>query len=270
MRAWRLLSSFVAFSLLAVPMASAQGTTGGVTGTVSNDQGTVAGVKVSISSPSLIGGSRDTQTGTDGRYFFTQLAPGYYDIGLPDFKTQEMKRVEVSVDRAVEGPLKLVEPLTPDVPAFFEAITVSAVDVTRTGISTVFSTEYLDHTAISSQGRSYQLAIGRTPGADGTAVDPRVFGSTISENAYYIDGIDVNDPLTGTFGINFNFDAIAGISIQTAGFTADAGRATGAVVNLVTKSGGDQFSGPSTPATTTINSMRTEITSIATQTKLSS
>ena len=203
----------------------------------------LAGVAVSISSSSLIGGPRATQTGSDGSFSFTQLAPGYYDIRfeLSGFKSQDMKGVEVSVGRAVE-----VLPKLEDGP-FVESITVTSdlpvVDVTRIGISTVFSADYLDHTAIGSQGRTYQLAIGRTPGADGGAGDPRVFGSTVSENAYYIDGIDTTDPVTQTFGANFNFDAIAESSVQTAGFAAEFGRATGGVVNIVTKSGGNQFSG---------------------------
>ena len=57
-----------------------------------------------------------------------------------------------------------------------------------------------------------------------------------------LDGIDTTDPVTETFGTNFNFDAIAEISFQTAGFAAEFGRATGGVVNIVTKSGGNQFS----------------------------
>jgi Carboxypeptidase regulatory-like domain len=248
MRALRLLSCLVALSLIAVPMTSAQGTTGRMTGIVKDDHGIVlAGVAVSISSSSLIGGPRAIQTGSDGRFSFTQLAPGYYDIGfeLPGFKPQIMKGVEVSVDRAVEVLPKL-EVLPPTLEVG-ETITVIGhppeVDVTRTGISTVFSADYLDRTAIGSQGRSYQTAIGRAPGADNGTGDPRVFGSTVGENAYYIDGIDTTDPVTETFGVNFNFDAIAEISFQTAGFAAEFGRATGGVVNIVTKSGGNQFSG---------------------------
>jgi Carboxypeptidase regulatory-like domain len=219
-----------------------------MTGMVRDDQGIVlAGVAVSIASSSLIGGPRATQTGSDGRFSFTKLAPGYYDIRfeLPGFEPQNMKGVEVSVDRAVEVLPKL-EALPPTLKVG-ETITVTGnlpvVDVTRTGISTVFSADYLDHTAIGSQGRSYQMAIGRAPGADNGTGDPRVFGSTVGENAYYIDGIDTTDPLTETFGVNFNFDAIAEISFQTAGFAAEFGRATGGVVNIVTKSGGNQFSG---------------------------
>lgn len=245
MRAWHLLIPLVAaLELLAVPMASAQGTTGRVIGTVKDAQGNVlSGVAISISSLSLIGGPRATQTGSDGSFSFVHLAPGAYDIRfeLPGFMAQELKGLAVSVDRTVEVFPKL------EVGRFAESITVTTdlpiVDSTRTGISTVFSTEYLARAAIGSQGRSYQSVIGRASGADGGTGDPRVFGSTVGENAYYIDGIDTTDPATETFGANLNFDTIAEISFHTAGFAAEFGRATGGVVNIVTKSGGNRFSG---------------------------
>src|SRR6266545_7481151 len=245
MRAWHLLSPFVAaLALQAVPMALAQGTTGRVIGTVKDAQGSVlSGVAVSISSPSLMGGPRETQTGSDGSFSFAHLAPGAYDVRfeLPGFKTQELKGVKVSVDRTVEVFPKL------EIGRFAESITVTTdlpvVDSTRTGISTVFSIEYLDRAAIGSQGRSYQSVIGRASGADGGTGDPRVFGSTAGENAYYIDGIDTTDPVTETFGATLNFDAIAEISFHTAGFAAEFGRATGGVVNIVTKSGSNRFFG---------------------------
>lgn len=73
--------------------------------------------------------------------------------------------------------------------------------------------------------------------------NPRVFGSTLGENAVFVDGIDSTDPVTATYGINLNFDTIQEINLETAGFEARYGRATGAVVNVITKSGGNEFSG---------------------------
>ncbi len=49
--------------------------------------------------------------------------------------------------------------------------------------------------------------------------------------------------MTGTFGTNFNYDAIQEMNFQTGGFEAEFGQATGGIVNLVTKSGGNEFSG---------------------------
>ena len=49
--------------------------------------------------------------------------------------------------------------------------------------------------------------------------------------------------MTQTFGTNFNYDAIQEVSFQTGGYEAEFGQATGGIINLVTKSGGNDFSG---------------------------
>jgi hypothetical protein len=58
-----------------------------------------------------------------------------------------------------------------------------------------------------------------------------------------LDGVNTTDPVTHTFGSNLPFDAIQEVSIQTLGKDAEYGRSVGGSVNVVTKSGGNQFSG---------------------------
>ncbi len=102
----------------------------------------------------------------------------------------------------------------------------------------------MQNAAIGATNRSYLSMLAQTPGVVGSGdANPQVFGSTISENAYFIDGQDTTDPLTGTWGVRYNFDALEEIEFQTSGFEAEFGRATGGIVNLITKSGGNQFSG---------------------------
>src|SRR5436305_7298376 len=103
----------------------------------------------------------------------------------------------------------------------------------------------MDRSSIGADDRSYLSIAGSAAGVGQSELteDTQVFGSTGSENVYLIDGLDTTDPQTATFGTNFNFDAIKEISISTAGFEAEYGRATGGVVNLITKSGGNDFSG---------------------------
>jgi len=244
MRKSRLLVPLVAaLVLLTAALAFGQGQTGKMLGTVKDaNGGLLPGVTVSISSASLIGGPKVTQTGPDGSFAFANLDPGLYDVrfALDGFRPVEMKDVRVSLDRATE----LLPKLTAGVS---ETITVTSdlpvVDTTRAGESQVYTTEYLDRASIGSGGRAYQSVIGRAAGAVDDGGNPHVFGSTLGENAFYIDGVDTTDPVTSTFGTNFNFDAIKEISFQTAGFDAEFGRATGGVVNIITKSGGNDFSG---------------------------
>jgi hypothetical protein len=58
-----------------------------------------------------------------------------------------------------------------------------------------------------------------------------------------VDGLNTTDPVTHTFTSNFTFDAIQEVSVQTSGFEAEYGRATGGVISVITKSGGNEFHG---------------------------
>jgi hypothetical protein len=246
MRAWPFFVGLLAAALaLQVPMASAQGTTGRLIGTVRDSEGSaLSGVAVVITSPSLIGGPRTTSTRTDGTFSFAYLAPGAYDVRfeLAGFQTAELTAAKVALDRVTKVLPNLVK-----LGRFAESISVTTappvVDVTRAGMSSVYSGEYLDRTSVGVQSRSYLAVVGRAAGADGGSGDPRIFGSTAGENAYYIDGIETTDPVIATFSATINFDTIAEVSLQTAGFAAEFGHASGGVVNIVTKSGGNHFSG---------------------------
>jgi hypothetical protein len=78
-----------------------------------------------------------------------------------------------------------------------------------------------------------------TPGV----FDNTAFGSSVRDNAYQVDGIMLNDPVIGTQGVFLNTDIMEEMSVQTGGISAEFGGATGAVVNVITKSGGNKFSG---------------------------
>jgi hypothetical protein len=242
---WRLAGLLIAVvAFHAAPPAAAQGTTGRLIGTVRDAKGNaLEGVAVSISSRALIGGPRVTRTGPGGTFSLAHLAPGSYTVRceLQGFEAEELRGVEVALDRTAEVFPRLA------IGRFAETVTVTTelpvVDTTRTGVSNVYSADYLARVAVGSRGRSYQSVVGRAAGADGGTGDPRVFGSVDGENAYYVDGFDTTDPVTETFTTNLNFDTLEEVSFQTAGFAAEFGRATGGVVNIVTKSGGNRFSG---------------------------
>jgi outer membrane receptor protein involved in Fe transport len=133
-----------------------------------------------------------------------------------------------------------------------EEITVTAeeadralVDPTQAAVGQVFTREFMDRSSIGADDRSYLSVIGTAAGVAQSELtaDPQVLGATPGENVYLIDGLDTTDPYTATAGTTFNFDAIEEISFATAGFDAEYGRATGGVVNLITKSGGNVLAG---------------------------
>jgi hypothetical protein len=218
-------------------------TTGSLTGVVTDSAGNLlARVSVLLASPDLIGGARSTVTGERGEVVFSALPPGAYTVHLElaGYLPTEQGGIAVRLDR---NTTLRVEMSRAEVN---ESVTVLAapplVDVQRVSQGQVFTYEDLQGAAIGTVGRTYQAVLNLAGGVVGTG-NPNVFGSLDSENVYLIDGTNTTDPVTATFGTNFNFDAIREIALQTAGYEPEYGQAIGGVVNVVTKSGGNEFSG---------------------------
>ncbi len=233
----------LAVALLAVGGVYAQSTTGRIIGTVTDQGGqALPGASVTISSPALIGGPRTAIADDDGNFQFISLLPGMYTVKIHSsgFVSQERQEVKVALGGAAA--LNIAMPQA----RFESEIEVVAetpvVDPTQVNIEQVFDLKYLQQAAVGSDNRNYLYILGQAPGVTG-GNNPNVLGSTLSENAYFIDGQDTTDPLTGTWGTLYNYDAIAEVEIQTSGFEAEFGRATGGLINVLTKSGGNQFSG---------------------------
>jgi hypothetical protein len=237
----RLVVLFVlAFAVASLAVA---GTTGRLTGTVRDDQGQpLPGATVTISSPTEIGGAKVEVSDADGNFAFPALSPGYYSvkIELSGFVAQERNEVQVRLDGNTE--LNVTMPMG----KFAEEVTVVAetpvVDPTQVSTSQTFTPDFLKGVAVASGRRSYQSVLSMAPGVVGSG-NPNVYGSSSGENVYLIDGLNTTDPVTATFGTNFTFDAIQEISFQTGGYEAEYGQAIGGVINVVTKSGGNDFSG---------------------------
>ena len=91
-------------------------------------------------------------------------------------------------------------------------------------------------------GRNYQTLMGQAPGVVGTG-NVNAHGALSSNNLFMFDGVNTTDPTTGTFGANLNYESIQEILMRTASVSAEFGRATGAIVDVITKSGTNQLKG---------------------------
>jgi len=226
---------------LVAGLASAQ-TTGRIAGQVLDNEGVpLPGVTMQAESEALIGGAQIAITDADGRFAFNILPPGMYRVEavLAGFQPAAGE-VRVALNRVASITFNLVpEQFGGEIEVIAE---VPVVDTTQVNTSVVFDQDYLQNAAIGAGGRDYLSIIGQAAGVVGTG-NVSVYGSTEGENSYLIDGLNTTDPVTGTFGTNFNYDAIQEINFQTGGFEAEFGQATGGIVNLVTKSGGNEFSG---------------------------
>lgn len=90
---------------------------------------------------------------------------------------------------------------------------------------------------------NFQDVVELQPGAVGRGRAIHIRGGRIGEVTYVIDGIEVQEPIRGAAALNLDIEAIEEIQILTGGFNAEYGRAQSAVINIVTKEGGNQYSG---------------------------
>jgi len=223
--------------LLVAAGAFAQGTTGALTGTVTQAGTNLPGVTVTVSSPKLQG-TRTTVTNENGDYNFSALPPGTYKVtfslsGLTDVaKNAQVSLVETT---RLDADMKMS--------AVSEAITVTANQ------TTVLETPQIQ--VNYKQETINRLPITRTPTAQ-AALSPGVTngvnGLTISgamsyDNLYLVNGAVVNENLRGQSQNLFIEDAIQETTVLTGGISAEFGRFTGGVVSSITKSGGNEFSG---------------------------
>jgi len=229
--------------LLLVPGLLQAATTSRLTGTVvDKDDVALPGVTVSLSSDVLIGGTHVAITDVNGNFAYNLLPPGSYTVrtDLAGFRAGEVT-ARVALDRDTQVRIMMV------MEEFADEIVVTAeapvVDTTNVTSGESFNEEFLQNAATSMGSRDYLAIIGQAAGTGGGTGNINVMGGVLTDNVYLIDGMNTTDPITATFGTNYNFDAIQEVSIQTSGFEAEFGQALGGIVNLVTKSGGNEFSG---------------------------
>lgn len=239
-----LLAVLVAAAILGSRPAAAVEQTGDLTGTVRDEKAEVLpGATITLKGDNLLG-ERSTVTDTKGEFSFRSLPPGKYTVKIAfvGYQTIEQDGVTVNIGRTTTLPINLTKG------ELSESVTVIGktplVDTVRTTTQDNYGPEYLQEVQIGSNGRSYQSVIANSAGTGpGDGANPTVRGSTIGSNVYLVDGVDSTDPVTATFGTNFVFNSIQEIQFQTGGFNAEFGRATGGIANIVTKSGGNDFSG---------------------------
>lgn len=124
---------------------------------------------------------------------------------------------------------------------------VPVIDISQTDTRTVLTAEQLNKISVARDIASVALlapSVVRNDSytANGNTV-PSFGGSASSENAYFINGYAVTNPLTSIGFTTLPFDAISEQQILTGGYGAEFGRSTGGVINIVTKRGTNEWKG---------------------------
>ncbi len=215
-------------------------TTGDLDGTVMDQNGgPLPGATVELRSPSLQGVRTAVSDGA-GRYRFPALAPGTYTVSakLSGFSSTERTGLKVSLGATTTVEVQLSVSVKENLVVTAEA---PAIDTTRTTIGTNATLDTMQRLPI---GRNF-VSIASTVSGTGTDVtgNVTVYGATGLENAYIIDGVNTTGVKTGTQAKALNNEFIQEVEVKTGGYEAEYGRVLGGTINVVTKSGGNEFHG---------------------------
>jgi outer membrane receptor protein involved in Fe transport len=246
------LSLLVCLLAAAVPVALlGQSSTGSISGTVADDSGAVLpGVTVTATNVAT-GVNRMSVSNAAGHYSIALLPPGTYRVSseLSGFQPAAFERVMVNVGTDVELNLKLR-------PGVAETVTVMAaapvIETTKSQVSSVVNEKAIE--SLPTNGRNFIDFVLTTPGVvrDVRLGDISFAGQRGTLNSLVVDGANNDNTFFGqTVGrtgsgrapYQFSQDAVKEFQVNANAYSAEYGRAGGAVVNVVTKSGTNDFHG---------------------------
>lgn len=244
------LTAVPAVTLLAPTTAMAQSQTGTLRVTVAGSDGMpLPGATVTVSSPSSLV-TRTATTDGEGRARLTGLDPATnYTVAINAAGYDAFSATDVAVVSGRELALGYALGAATVDDIIVTGTSLAAVDVTS---ATVATTLTLDVVESLPTGRSYQsylqLVPGVKPGSNPSSksgINSSVTGvvGSSSDNVYYIDGVNVTDPVTGTFGANLNNEIIQEQQVITGGAPAEYEGGTGLISRVITKSGGNDWTG---------------------------
>src|SRR6476620_7698904 len=242
MRVRTLVAFAVALFLgvLATP-AIAQEQHGVIEGVVKDSSGAVL-PGATVEAKSAAGNVVSTTSDATGVFRFPSLANGTYEVSatLQGFAPAKVPGVIVGL-----GQIKKVD-LALSVGGLTDTVTVTSesplVDVKQTARQTNIRAEQVE---LLPHGRDFTTLVTQAPGAHneaklgGLSID----GASAGENRFIVDGIETTNLRSGLSGKNLIADFVDEVQVKSSGYTAEYGGAMGGVINAVTKSGSNKFSG---------------------------
>jgi len=244
MRKWNHLGWVTAFAallalLIAAPVV-AQEVAGGIDGNVVDEGGqALPGVTIEATGPL---GTVAAVTDEKGFYRLPKLPAGTYSIkaSLEGFVASEASGILVVLGKSTRvnftmktGQIEETITVTADSVAIDFTSSATAASISREDIDTL--PRGRDFTSVVSQAAGVQ----ESAQAGGLSID----GASGLENRFIIDGIDTTSPQTGESAVPMRADFFEEVQIKSAGYAAEFGGSTGGVINAITRSGRNEFSG---------------------------
>ena len=181
-------------------------------------------------------------TDINGKFIISNITPGDYNITISfiGFKTVEYTGYKIEAGRTKELNVKMEQTaLTLD----HDVVVVGSkplLDVDETQSKNTISAEDIKNAVVEN----ISDVVSQQAGVVQSDNEIHIRGGRSYENAFLLNGVSVQDPLSGTgFGLQLSANAIQEVDVITGGFNAEYGQATSGVVNVKTKEGGNTYSG---------------------------
>ncbi len=233
---------------------------GSLNGTVTDPTGaSIPAATVTVTGPQ---GTVTTHTDNLGRFTAANLLPGYYDVKVEKtgFSAVEAKHNEVTVSVASTLNLKMgigSESTTVEVTAAAVQIDTQSTAVTTNLTDTFYSSVPMQRNVSAifyAAPGVEQGQVNAAPGAVGPgSSNPSIGGASGLENLYIVDGVTITDQAFGSIGTynryhgalgtGINLAFVKEVDVKTTAFEPQYGKATGGIIQIVTKSGGNQYHG---------------------------
>jgi outer membrane receptor protein involved in Fe transport len=234
--------------LLSSVLAFGQTESGQIAGTITDaTSAVILGAKVSAKSVNT-GLTRETTTNSAGIYTIPSLRPDTYDVTVQASGFQSFtQRVQVSVGSKTEVSVQLTVGSTTQIVEVTASAGAAIVNTENQTLSEVITAEQIDQLPTSPTRNPYALV-----GTSGNVTEDNsgirgagfaINGLRSASTDILLDGSENVSAFTATVGQKIPLDSVQEFSVLTNNFTAEYGRASGGVVNLVTKSGGNTFHG---------------------------
>ncbi len=190
---------------------------------------------------------RDVKPDSRGNYRISALPVGRYRVTASKAGVADQVRENVSVNLG-SGTAVRFNPAIKDSDVIeleayeVSGASVSPIDVSQTASVTILNEEIIDALPVARNLQAVALlAPGTTQGDTGFGDQVSFGGSSVAENAVYINGFNVTDFRTGVGNSTVPFEFYKEFQVNTGGYGAEFGRSTGGVISTITKRGSNTF-----------------------------
>ncbi len=209
----------------------------------------VPGAELTLTGAALVSGKRSAVSSADGSYVFLNLPNGEYTLTttIAGFTTHAHSGITVGAGSTVTVNVAL------EMGAVEEVMNVTAsapvLDSKNSGLTTSFDNQMLDKVP-TARDSFYDLALTApgmaAVGANGSWMpSPSAYGSATNENIFLVNGVNTTNPRGSTWGslVTVNYNTVEEVRVIALGPKAEYGSFSGTAIDVLTKSGGNEFHG---------------------------